>query len=153
MKLATLLGWAHMIWLGFWNKTPYARKLTFEHKSVTKMHRTYLLNEHIFNDKKRKGFQWYFILEFKVKHFVLRSGNTKKCLMGNKIVNNGGKLHAWTREVTPPFKCILNIFNSQGDFGVWLLTLAFILSFIACLSNVTLLLLHMAWKRLGNLNS
>lgn len=49
--------------------------------------------------------------------------------------------------MTPPFKCILSKLNSQGDFGVWLLTLAFILLFIACLSHVTLLLLHMAWKR------
>jgi hypothetical protein len=55
----------------------------------------------------------------------------KTGLMGNKI-NNGGKLHAWTREVTPPLKCILSILNSQGDFGVWLLTLAFIVLFIAC---------------------
>ncbi len=115
MKLATLLAWAHKIWLGFWNRAPYARKLTFEHKSVTKMHRTYLLNEHIFNDRKGKGFQWYFLLEFKVKHFVLRSRNTKKRFNGKQDCEQWRQtfMLEWER-------CILSILNSQGDFGVWL---------------------------------
>jgi hypothetical protein len=67
------------------------------------MHRTYLLNEHIFNDEKGKGFNDTSIWNLKSNILYWEVETQKKDLMGNKIVNNGGKLSCLNKRGDTPF--------------------------------------------------